>query len=152
MAEQTESRIRIEAPPAVVMAVIADVAAYPQWNAEMRSVDVLSTDRSGRPQRVRFLLDASPVRDTYVLAYEWDVKRPDRQEVRWTLVEAQTLAGLDGAYLLAAAGDGATEVTYRLTVELKIPVLGMLKRKGERVLVDRALKGLKARVESGGDS
>jgi hypothetical protein len=42
-----------------------------------------------------------------------------------------------------------TEVTYRLTVDIKIPVLGMFKRKAEKVIIDRALAGLKKRVESG---
>jgi hypothetical protein len=38
---------------------------------------------------------------------------------------------------------------YRLAVDVKIPMLGMIKRKAEKVIVDTALKGLKERVESG---
>ena len=64
----------------------------------------------------------------------------------WTLVEASVITRLDGSYELAAAGDG-TEVTYRLSVDVRIPMLGMLKRKAERVIVDAALKGLRKRVE-----
>ncbi|NUV57145.1 cyclase, partial [Streptomyces coelicolor] len=36
-----------------------------------------------------------------------------------------------------------------LTVDVKIPMLGMIKRKAEKVIIDRALAGLKKRVESG---
>ena len=39
-------------------------------------------------------------------------------------------------------------MTYQLTVDLSIPMIGMLKRKGERVIIDTALKGLKQRVEA----
>jgi hypothetical protein len=39
-------------------------------------------------------------------------------------------------------------VTYQLAVDLTIPMIGMLKRKGEKVIIDTALKGLKQRVES----
>jgi hypothetical protein len=39
-------------------------------------------------------------------------------------------------------------VTYQLTVDVKIPMLGMIKRKAEKVIIDRALAGLKKRVES----
>ena len=46
------------------------------------------------------------------------------------------------------AGAGGTEVTYRLTVDVKIPMLGMIERKAEKVIIDRALAGLKKRVES----
>jgi hypothetical protein len=59
------------------------------------------------------------------------------------------LNALEGAYLLKPAGPGATEVTYRLALDVSIPLIGMLKRKGEKILIDTALKGLKKRVESG---
>ena len=32
--------------------------------------------------------------------------------------------------------------------DVSIPLIGMLKRKGEKILIDAALKGLKKRVES----
>jgi hypothetical protein len=47
---------------------------------------------------------------------------------------------------LAAAGDGST-VTYRLTVDVNLPMIGMFKRKAEKTIIDGALKGLKRRVE-----
>ena len=56
------------------------------------------------------------------------------------------LKSLDGEYALTATPEG-TEVTYRITVDVKIPMIGMIKRKAEKVIVDTALKGLKARVE-----
>lgn len=43
--------------------------------------------------------------------------------------------------------DAATTVTYSLTVELTIPMPGMIKRAAERVILDTALKELKRRVE-----
>jgi uncharacterized membrane protein len=144
MAEQTESRITVDAPPAAVMTVIADLPAYPEWNDEMKSVEVLTRHADGRPEQVRFVLDASPIKDEYVLTYTWNGDR----EARWTLASAQMLSSMDGAYLLRDLPGGGTEVVYRLSVDLKIPMLGLLKRKGEKVIIDRALKGLKKRVES----
>jgi hypothetical protein len=58
------------------------------------------------------------------------------------------LKAMDGAYELRGRGDGTTEVTYRLAVDVAIPMIGMLKRKAEKVIIDSALKGLKQRVES----
>jgi hypothetical protein len=52
--------------------------------------------------------------------------------------------------VLANLGDGTTRVTYRLAVDVAIPLIGMLKRKAEKVIIDTALKGLKKRVESQG--
>ncbi len=62
------------------------------------------------------------------------------------------LRTLDGVYSLKDLDGGRTEVTYQLTVDVKIPMLGMIKRKAEKVIIDRALDGLKKRVESGGRS
>ncbi|MDI9896845.1 cyclase, partial [Rhodococcus sp. IEGM 1381] len=40
-----------------------------------------------------------------------------------------------------------TDVTYELTVDLNIPMIGLFKRKAEKVITDTALKELKKRVE-----
>ncbi|MFI5528102.1 SRPBCC family protein [Kitasatospora sp. NPDC051853] len=142
MAEHTRSSITIDASPAEVMAVIADFAAYPAWTGEVKEVEVLSTVEGGRAAEVRLVLDAGAIRDEHVLAYTWDGDR----EVSWTLVKSQMLRSLDGSYTLAPADKG-TAVTYQLAVDVKIPMLGMIKRKAEKVIIDRALAGLKKRVE-----
>jgi hypothetical protein len=43
---------------------------------------------------------------------------------------------------------GTTDVTYAIAIDLSIPMLGMIKRKAEKVILDTALKELKKRVES----
>jgi hypothetical protein len=52
----------------------------------------------------------------------------------------------EGSYTLRER-DGATEVVYAITIDLSIPMLGMIKRKAEKVILDTALKELKKRVE-----
>ncbi|MBT2399972.1 SRPBCC family protein [Streptomyces sp. ISL-100] len=145
MAEHTSSSITIEAAPADVMGVIADFARYPEWTGEVKEAEVLATDAKGRAEQVRLLLDAGAIKDDHTLAYTWT----GDNKVSWTLVKSQMLRALDGSYSLAAVGGGdRTEVTYQLTVDVKIPMLGMIKRKAEKVIIDRALAGLKKRVES----
>ncbi|MGA8254971.1 MAG: SRPBCC family protein [Nocardioides sp.] len=147
MAEQTTSTIVVEAAPAPVMGVIADFAAYPVWAKGVKTADVVavySGEQDDRAREVFFELDVAPVKDEYTLAYQWD---GDRQ-VTWTLVQGKMLRALDGAYVLRDLGDGRTEVTYRLALDVAIPMIGMIKRKGEKILIDTALKGLKQRVES----
>jgi ribosome-associated toxin RatA of RatAB toxin-antitoxin module len=146
MAEHTSSSITIEAAPADVMGVIADFASYPDWTGEVKEVEVLSTDSAGRAAQVRLLLDAGAIKDGHTLAYTWT----GENQVSWSLVKSQMLRVLDGSYLLAPVEAGTkTEVTYKLTVDVKMPMLGMIKRKAEKVIIDRALAGLKKRVESG---
>ncbi len=144
MAEQTTARIAIAAAAADVMAVIADLEAYPEWTASVREVEVLTVyEDDDRPAEARFVLDAGAIKDTYTLSYEWD----DDEQVRWTLVEGGLLRGLDGSYTLEELEDGSTEVTYELTVDVAIPMLGLMKRKAEKIIIDTALKELKKRVE-----
>jgi ribosome-associated toxin RatA of RatAB toxin-antitoxin module len=143
MADQTTSSILIDADPASIMAVIADFDSYPEWAKGVKSCEVLTEYEDGRAGEVEFVLDAAPIKDEYTLTYEWD----GDAQVTWSLVKAKMLKSMEGAYILEPQGD-STEVTYQLKVDLAIPMIGMLKRKGERVIIDTALKGLKRRVES----
>jgi hypothetical protein len=147
MASSTASTIDVAASKTDVMAVIADFADYPQWAAALRSAEVLETGPDGRARAVRFMLDAGPVRDSYVLTYTWD----GDTRVSWQLAEpGSVIAEMTGGYLLSDHEAGA-EVRYELTVDVRIPLPGMLKRKAEKMIIDTALKGLKARAESRGD-
>jgi hypothetical protein len=147
MASRTASSIQVEAPKTDVMAVIADFTEYPQWATALRSAEVLETGPDGRAHQVRFTLDAGLLRDTYVLAYTWD----GDTQVSWQLAEpGSVIAEMTGGYLLSDRGAGA-EVNYELTVDVRIPMPGLLKRKAEKMIIDTALKGLKARAESLGD-
>ena len=143
MAEQTTSSIVIAASPAEVMAVIADFPAYPEWAQGMKKVEVVEQGSDGRADTVHFELEAAPIKDSYTLGYDWD----GDSSVTWDLVEGKMLKAMTGAYVLREAASG-TEVTYRLAVDLSIPMIGMLRRKAEKVIIDTALKGLKKRVES----
>lgn len=144
MTDQASASISINASKADVMAVIADFDAYPQWSGQIKSVAIDEQGTDGRPATVTFTLDAGVIRDEYTLAYTWH--GDDR--VDWHLVKSRALKSQDGSYILAET-DGGTEVTYELAVDLNIPMLGMFKRKAEKVIIDTALKGLKKRVESG---
>ena len=148
MADRTESSIDIAATPGEVLDVIADFDSYPQWATEVKKVEVLTEEGDGWADRVQFTLDAGAIKDTYVLDYEWDVRENGTGVVSWQLVEATVLKAMNGSYTLAAKGRDETTVTYRLAVDVKIPMLGVLKRKAEKVIIGTALKELKKRVEA----
>ena len=144
MADESTQSIDIDAPPAEIMAVIADFPAYPEWVGFVQHCEVLDPDgRPGRPHEVRFVLDAGVIKDDYVLAYDWAA---DGLRVDWTLVRGQLQKSQTGSYQLTAVGE-STRVTYTLAVDLAMPMLGMFKRKAEKVILDTALRELKKRVE-----
>ncbi|MEO9139357.1 MAG: SRPBCC family protein [Jatrophihabitans sp.] len=144
MPDESTQSIIIDADPADVMAVIADFPNYPVWAASVKSAEVLEAAPDGRARLVGFSLDAGIVRDTYELEYEWT----GDERVEWTLVRGQMMRAQHGSYLLETDPVGCCTVTYSLSVDLIIPMLGLLKRKAERVVMDTALKELKKRVEA----
>lgn len=144
MAEQTEGSTEIDADPGEVMAVITDFEAYPQWVDGIRSAEVREEGDDGRPTEVAYEFSAMGFSATYTLRYEYEAE--DRG-VRWTTVEASgAVKDITGSYDLEPL-NGDTKVTYRLAVELGVPVPGFLKRRADRTAINTALEGLKKRVE-----
>lgn len=144
MPDESTQSIIIDADPADVMAVIADFPNYSVWAASVTSAEVAETSPDGRARRVAFILDAGIVRDQYELEYVWH----GDESVEWILVRGQMMRAQHGSYTLQAEPVGRCTVTYSLSVDLIIPMLGLLKRKAERVVMDTALKELKKRVEA----
>lgn len=148
MADRTESSTVVDAAPAAVLEVVADFEEYPRWAGAVKEAAVLERGPDGRGRRVRFVLDAGAIRDTYVLEYTWQFAEDGTGTLSWALVESTVLKALDGEYTLSASGAG-TLVRYSLAVDLRVPMLGMLRRKAEKAIIDAALTELKKRVESG---
>lgn len=146
MAETSTQTIVIEATPAQVAEVICNFAEYPEWVSAAKTVEVLEEYEDGYASQVRFVLDAGVAADEYVLEYEY---AEDISRIQWHLVAPSKMQKQqDGTYDIADNGDGTSTVTYMLAVDLNMPMLGMFKRKAEKMIMDTALKELKRRVES----
>lgn len=145
MAESTEGKVVIAASPAVVMDVLADVDAYPEWN-EVRSVHVLSRTEGGRPAVADFEINVPILgRATFRLTYRY---APGDAGMSWVSTDAQgAVSHVDGEYLLSDLGDEGTEVTYRLRVDLAVLLPAFVRTRGEERVIANALEGLRSRVE-----
>lgn len=126
--------------------VLTSFEHYPDWAADIKAVTIDERDDDGRPARVTFRAAAFGRSTAYTLAYHLD-DLPD--ELSWVQVAGDLTRRLDGSYRLVAAGDDATEITYQLTVDLKVPLPGFIKRRAEGRIMGTALRELKARVEGG---
>lgn len=144
MSERTESEVEILAAPARIMGVIADIPNYPLWCPGVRSAVIVESYPDARPREVEMVFDSGPIQDTHVYRYDsWS----DR-EVRWHLLQGQTVIGLWGVYSCHVLAPEVTRVRYRLAMDLSVPIIGALKRRAEKAIVRTALKGLKERVET----
>ncbi|MCW2500501.1 MAG: cyclase [Frankiales bacterium] len=142
MADQASSSITIDATPDAVLAVIRDVEAYPDWTGGISKAVVVEPGTGG-PAKATFSMSASGLSDEYTLLYDWKA-----DGVSWTLAAPTKLQKAQhGSYQLSDDA-GSTKVTYLLTMDIKVPMIGMMKRKAEKMIIDSALKELKKRVES----
>lgn len=145
MAQRTEGSTEIEGTPEEIVAAIADFESYPDWVDGIRSAKVMARDERGRGTEVAFEFSAMGFTASYTLVYEY---ADQDGGVSWTTKEvAGAVKDIQGEYVLEPL-DGDTEVTYRLAVELNVPVPGFLKRRADRTAIRTALEGLKKRVEA----
>lgn len=148
MADSSTQSIIIGASPDQVAAVICDFPRYPEWAEAVRRAEVIEEYEDGYASQVRFTLDAGVMADEYVLAYEY---AEDISRIEWHLVAPSKMQKSQlGSYDLVGNPDGTTTVTYTLEVELSVAMLGMFRRKAEKMIMDAALKQLKRRVEAPG--
>ncbi len=145
MAEQATERMTVSATPERCFAVSADIAAYPQWAADIKQVTVDEVDDQGRPSLVTFRAAAFGRSTNYTLAYDYS-QAPE--VLAWVQTRGDITAKLDGRYVFAPTPDGGSEVTYHLEVEMKVPLPGFIKMRAQSRIMSIALRDLKARVES----
>lgn len=142
MSEAVSGSIIVDTDHHSVMDVIGDLEAYPLWQDEVEAVEVLDTDEDGWPTRAWFSVDAKVLHTSYTLEYSYT-----DTTMRWWLVEGEHVRRIDGRYVLHDKGDGTTAVSYELEVEPAVSLPGALRRKAAQRIVDRALEGLRRRVE-----
>ena len=145
MAEQASDRLIVRATPEHCFDVVTDFERYPEWAADVKAVTVEKRDSDGRPVEVAFRAAAFGRSTSYTLEYDYSAAPA---ELSWVQAKGDLTSRLDGRYEFVPTGDGDTEVVYSLSVELRVPIPGFVKRRAEGRIISTALKELKARVET----
>ena len=145
MTDQATQQIHIAAPPEQCFAIAVDFERYPEWAADLKSVEVLERDAEGRGSKVRFRAGALGQSTRYTLAYDYSAAP---RVLGWVQTDGDLTRKLDGQYVFDDDGAGGTNMTYHLTVELKVPLVSFIKRRAEARILGTALRDLKARAES----
>ena len=145
MTDEATQQIHIDATPEQCYAVALDFERYPEWAADIKAVEILDRDAEGRATLVRFRAGALGQSTRYTLSYDYS-EAP--RVLAWVQTEGDLTRKLDGEYLFESDGAGGTDMTYHLTVELKVPLVAFIKRRAEARILGTALRDLKARAES----
>jgi uncharacterized membrane protein len=144
MIEQATERVMVKASAERCFEVATDFESYPDWSADIKKVDIIETDADGRAVLVGFWAEAVGRSTQYTLRYNYD-SSPSR--LTWSLEEGDIEKFLSGEYIFEQI-DGQTELTYHLSVELRVPMPGFVKRRVEGRILGAALQELKAKAES----
>jgi len=143
MAEFSSNSISIEAPVDEVAALLADLENFPTWSSAIKSVEVHDRDSSGRPTSATVKIEAGVLKDRAKLSYDYS-NFP--KEISFSLEEANLMTEMTGSYEISGDGD-ETEVTYKLHVEVSMPVPEIMRKKAEMATIDAALSQLKKKLE-----
>ncbi len=144
MAEIATETAQVNASLQKCLDVVTDIQRYPEWISDIKEVRILSTDSEGRPDEVTFRAAAFGRSTNYTLKYDYS-ELPSK--LRWVQTSGDHTNKLDGSYTFDET-DSTTRITYELEAELKIPIPGFIKRRAETLIINSALRDLKARAES----
>jgi ribosome-associated toxin RatA of RatAB toxin-antitoxin module len=144
MPDQAHEHIVVAAPPERCFEVATDFERYPLWAKDVKHIEVLGRDEQGRGKTVEFRVAGLGRSIHYIL--EYDYAEADRA-FSWRLVEGDVLRRLDGRYGFEPE-NGGTRVTYDLSVEIAIPMPGIIKRRAAGMIMGTALRELKKEVEA----
>ena len=145
MAEQATERMVVGATPEQCFAVVERHRALPGVGGRHQGGHVQSaTTRADRP---RSPSGPGPSAGAPATPSPTTTPRPPGS-LAWKQTAGDLTSKLDGRYSFEPAGDGGTEVTYTLEVELRVPLPGFIKRRAQSRIMHTALEELKARVES----
>jgi uncharacterized membrane protein len=135
--------VEIAAPIKTCFDAITDYETFPSWQSAVVDTEVLDWDEQGRGKRVRLFVDAKVRKVDYTLDYRYD--EPNR--IEWDFVEGNGINDADGHYLFEALGEGRTRATYKLGLEVGIPLPGPVARRAHRSTLKASVEDLKREAE-----
>lgn len=136
--------VDVDATPAEILDVIADLAQYPLWSSVHKRATIDKRFPDGHPQRATMAVSAAGLVDEQVLDYHWTTHK-----VTWKLVKPTgQQRDQHGSYTITARKSGGSHVRYDLDITPAIPLPGFIVRRVMRSALTAATDGLRDRVES----
>ena len=134
----------ISATPQEIFGALTDYERLPEWQGAVKSVEILERDDQGRGTVVEYEVDAKLKTVRYRLRQVYD--EPD-------VLGSEYLSGdfknFSGEWRFTDSGDGTTHVELELDIDPGRFVPGPVKNAIREFVMTRAMKDLKAHVESG---
>jgi hypothetical protein len=143
VAVQASREIIIDAPPQVILDVLADISSVPLWSSVHKKAEVIDTYPDGRPFHAKVTVKVLGIVDQEVLEFHWG---PD-----WMVWDAQKTLQQHGQhveYTLQREGENSTRMRFCITLEPSAPMPEFLVNRARKRVLKDATYGLRDFVMS----
>lgn len=107
----------MEASVENVFKVLTDYANYPEFMDGVSAVDII--EREGNTAKVKYELNVIKT-----FSYVLNLTEVENESVSWDFDNGDIFSTNSGSWKLEDLGDGTTEVTYSIDLEIKIKMMG----------------------------
>ncbi len=135
--------VEVAADEAVILGIVADFEAYPQWNEEVKGCWILHRYDDGRPSQLRLDTVVQGNEGTYIQA----VYYPAPNQIQTVMQQGEHFSKQE--QLFSVVGMGATTLlTVDMDVETSFPVPAIMVKKVVNEALDHLANNLKGRAEA----
>lgn len=124
-----------------IFKVISDLESYPDFMTGVENLEILET--SGNQVKARYDLNLIK-KFSYIMNHT--VEAPDK--VSWSFVSGDFIKRSEGSWELKDLGDGNTEVTYKIDIDFKVMVPGMISKKLVSSNLPSMMKAVKEKAKA----
>lgn len=134
--------VEISADAAVIMRIVADFDAYPQWNEEIQGLWVLARYDDGRPSQLRLDADYQGMQSTFIQA----VYYPGENQIQTMLQQGDLFTKQEQLFSVAEVG-ASSLLTVDLDVETSTPIPAPMVKSLASNVLDHLAEKIKQRAE-----
>lgn len=142
MASATKN-VTMDAPVENVYKVLKDYEAYSEFMDGVTSVKII--EESGNETKAEYSINMIK-KFSYIL----NLVHEENKSIKWSFVEGDIFSVNSGSWELSDNGDGTTDVTYSVEVDIKVKMMGsgMITKKLTEVQLPVLLKSVEKRAQS----
>lgn len=135
--------VEVDAEATVILGIVTDFEAYPQWNDEVKAVSILARYNDGRPSQLRIDTEIQGQAGTYIQA----VYYPGPGQIQTVMQQGELFSKQHQLFSVVAMGP-ASLLTVDLDVETSIPgVPAVMVKKIAGDALEHLAGNLKSRAE-----
>ena len=135
--------VEVNAEESVILGIVKDFEAYPQWNEEIKGCWILARYDDQRPSQLRLDTSVQGMDGTYIQA----VYYPGENQIQTVMQQGDLFSKQEQMFSVVAMGPTSL-LTVDLDVEVSMPVPAMMVKKVVNDALEHLAENLKKRAES----